>query len=195
MHEVEQVLIVGVGVHGRHQTLLHAEGVVEDLDHGDEAVGRAGGVGHDRVLTGIEGLVVDADDEGGVGFLRGGGDDHPRGARFDVHGGLVAVGEDAGGFDHHVDAEVAPGQGLGIALGQDLEGVGAHGDAVAGDLDLFVELAVGGVVLQQVGVDLRRGEVVHRHQVDIGSRPPGRPVEVAPDAPEAVDAHAYRHGP
>src|SRR5439155_20887071 len=69
------------------------------------------------------------------------------------------------------------------------------GDAVAGDLDLVGQRAVGGVVLQEVGVDLRRGEVVDRYQVDVGSRPAGGPVEVSPDPPEAVDADSYRHGP
>src|SRR5205085_3747266 len=66
VHQVQQVLVVGVGVHRGHETLLDAEGVVEDLDHGYEAVGRAGGVGHDLVLSGVEGVVVDAHDEGGV---------------------------------------------------------------------------------------------------------------------------------
>ena len=59
MDEVEQVLVVRVRVHGGHEALLDAEGVVENLDHGDEAVGRAGGVGHDRVLGGVKGVVVD----------------------------------------------------------------------------------------------------------------------------------------
>ena len=49
VHEVEQVLVVGVGVHRRHQAFFDAEGVVEDLDHGHEAVGRAAGVGDDAV--------------------------------------------------------------------------------------------------------------------------------------------------
>src|SRR5205807_8714216 len=85
------------------------------------------------------------------------------------------------------------GQRLGLALGQDLERIGAHRDAVAGDLHLLVEGAVGGVVLEQVGVDLGRGEVVDRYQVDVGPRLAGRPIEVAADAPEAVDPYPYCH--
>src|SRR5207302_11345995 len=108
------------------------------------------------VRAGVEGVAVHADDEGGVATLGRGGDDPAGSARLDVHGRLVAVGEDAGGLDHDIDAELPPRQGLGISLGQDLEGVGADGDAVAGDLDLLVEDAVGGVVLEEVGVDLWR---------------------------------------
>jgi hypothetical protein len=43
-----------------------------------------------------------------------------RGAGVEVGGGLVAVGEDAGGLDDHVDAEVAPGQIGRVALGRTL---------------------------------------------------------------------------
>ena len=35
--------------------------------------------------------------------------------------GLLLRGEDAGGLDDHVDAEIAPGQRLRVALGEDLE--------------------------------------------------------------------------
>ena len=112
---VDQHLVAGVGVHGRHEALLDAEGVVEHLDQGHEAVGGARRVGHDLVGVGVEGVVVDADDERGVGPLRRGRHDHPGGAGIEVLAGLVPVGEEAGGLDHDVDLEVAPGQLLGVA--------------------------------------------------------------------------------
>ena len=68
--QVEEVLVVGVGVDGGHEPAAHPEGVVEDLDHGHEAVGGARGVGHHHVAAGVEVVVVDAHDEGGVGVLR-----------------------------------------------------------------------------------------------------------------------------
>ena len=141
----------------------------------------------------VEAVVVDAHDEGRIRVGGGGRDDHALRAGGEVGGGLLPLGEDARGLDDDVDAQVAPGQCLGVALGEHLERVVAHGDAVAGDLDLVGQRAVGGVVLQEVGVDLRRGEVVDRYQVDVGSRPAGGPVEVSPDPPEAVDADSYRH--
>ena len=64
--QVEQVLVVGEGVHRGHQPALDAEGVVEDLHHGHEAVGRARGVGHHDVLARVELVVVHPDHEGGV---------------------------------------------------------------------------------------------------------------------------------
>ena len=69
--QVEQVLIVGVGVHRGHQPADDVEGVVEHLDHRHEAVGGARGVGDDQVRVRVELVVVDADDEGGVGVGRG----------------------------------------------------------------------------------------------------------------------------
>ena len=81
-------------------------------------------------FVGIEGVVVDADHEGGVGVGGGSRHDDERRAGVEVGGGLVAVGEEAGRLDHHVDAEVAPRQGLRVALGEDLEGVAVDDDAV-----------------------------------------------------------------
>ncbi len=60
---VEDLLVVRVGVDGRHEAPLDAERVVEDLDDGGQAVGRAGGVGDDVVLGRVVGLLVDAQDD------------------------------------------------------------------------------------------------------------------------------------
>src|SRR5690606_10574978 len=50
---VDQLLVTGVGVHRGHEPPLHAERVVEDLDHRDEAVRGARCVRHDVVRVGI----------------------------------------------------------------------------------------------------------------------------------------------
>ena len=93
--EVEQVLVVGVGVHRGHEPAHDVERVVDHLDHGDEAVRRARGVGDDDVLLGVEVVVVDADDEGGVGVARRGRDDDPLHRAAQVAGGVGPAGEDA----------------------------------------------------------------------------------------------------
>src|SRR5438093_840510 len=53
--------------------------------------------------------------------------------------------------------------------------------------------AVGGVVLEEVGVGGRRDQVVHGHDLEIGPGLAGRPEEVPADSPEPVDPYAYRH--
>ena len=93
---VDELLVAGVGVHGRHEALLDAERVVEHLHHRHEAVRGAGGVGDDLVRLDVEGLVVDAEDERGVGVVARGRHDDERGAALEVVGGRVALGEEAG---------------------------------------------------------------------------------------------------
>ena len=63
VRQVEQVLVVRVGVDRRHPALDDAELLVEDLGDRREAVGRARRVGDDVVLRRVVLLVVDADDE------------------------------------------------------------------------------------------------------------------------------------
>ena len=59
----------------------------------------------------------------------------PRGAGVEMAGGVLAGGEAARGFHHHVDAEVAPGQCLHFALGgqQDPMATDDHDVAIGDD--------------------------------------------------------------
>jgi hypothetical protein len=196
VREVEDHLVVGVGVDGGHVALLDAEAVEQDLGHGHDRVGGAGGVGDDVVAGRVVDLVVDADHDGHVLVLRRGGDDHLLGAALEVQRGAVPVGEAAGRLDHDVDAEVAPGELGGVALGEGADPGAVDRDRLVVVGDVAVEAPEGGVVLEQVGEGVVVGEVVDRHDLDVqvmlgdGGGVPGRPEEVAADAAEAVDPHA-----
>ena len=101
---VEDDLVVGVAVDSGHDAVGDAEGVVEDLDDGREAVGGAGSVGDDVVLGCVVLVVVDAEDEGDVLVGGGGGDDDLLDGRAEVGLGLFGVGEEAGGFNDDLRA-------------------------------------------------------------------------------------------
>lgn len=114
------------------------------------------------------------------------------------HDVLLGVGllrEDARGLDHDVDAQLAPGDVRGVALGKDLDGVAVDRDGVLGVRHLGLEAAQDGVVLQEVC--RRRGvtQVVDSHDLNVRTLLEQRPEVVAPDAAEAVDAYADRHEP
>ena len=55
--------------------------------------------------------------------------------RLEVVGGGVALGEEAGGLDDDVDAEVAPRQVLRVALAEHAQLVAVDADAALGGLD------------------------------------------------------------
>src|SRR5690606_32032724 len=172
---VHQGLVAGVGVDRVHQALLHAEGVVEDLDERNEAVGGAGRVRHDDVLLGIERVVVDADHERGVHAAGRGGDDHAGRSTIEVGSGLVAVGEDAGRLDDHVDAQVTPGDLRRVAVLDDLEDVAVDVDAAVDLLDGARVGAGDRVPLEQQGHLVERTQVVDGDEVDVGAPGLGRP--------------------
>ena len=71
MQGVDQALVVGVGVHRGHQAVLDPERVVQNLHERRQTIRRARSVRDDEVLTGIELVFVDSQDEGGVGVLGG----------------------------------------------------------------------------------------------------------------------------
>src|SRR5215211_6795500 len=190
--EVEDDLVVGVGVDGGHEALLDPEAVEQDLGQGDHRVGRAGGVGDDVVAGRVVRLVVDPHHDGDVLVLGRGRDDDLPGPALEVQGGVVALGEAAGGLDDHVDAEVAPGQLGRVLLGAGQDPLAADGDRLVVVAQLAVEAAEGRVVLEQVGQGPVVGEVVDGDDLDVLAL--GGPEVVAADAAEAVDPDADGHG-
>ncbi len=172
------------------------------MDQRRQAVGGAGGVGDDEVLGGVVDFVVDAHDDGGVFTLGRGRDDDLLGAGGDVALGLFGFGEQAGGFDHIVDLELLPGQ-FGRGLGRN------HMDFLAVDHqhivfglvgrgllagDGAVELALGGVVLEQVGQVVSGNDVAHGDHFDAGDVLLAQSAEhETTDATETIDGDLDTH--
>src|SRR5437879_2156402 len=75
VRQVEQLLIVGIGVDGGHGTAIDSEGFLENLGDGREAVRGAGSVGNDVVRGWIVGLVVHTEDKRRIRAVGGRGDD------------------------------------------------------------------------------------------------------------------------
>lgn len=145
---VDGLLSGSVGVDGGHETLNEAEVIVDDLGEGSKAVGGARGVGED-VDVGLVGLVVDAHDEhGGIGG--GGGDDDLLGTTLQVGRGLLGGGEDTGGLDDVFGTGLGPGDVGRVSLGVELDGLAGNVEARRGDVDVALEAAVLGVILEHV---------------------------------------------
>ena len=192
---VQQALRVGVRVHGGEQPFLDAPAVVEHLGDRGQPVGGAGGIGEDAVLRGVVGVLVDAEHDGDI-FVPGRcGDDDAPGAALEVRRRLARIGEEAGRFDHELRTQLAPGDPGRVALGDDGHAPALDHDGVGLRPHLAREAPVVAVVLEQVGVGLRVGEVVDRHHLQrVGVVVQHGLERLAPDAPEAVNADSRYQG-
>ena len=193
MWEVEQTLVVGVGVDRRHPASGETECVVQHLRHGRQAVRRTRCVRDDVVLGRIVFVVVHSQDQHQVGALGGGGDDDLLGSRGQVFRRVVAAGEEPRRFEDDVDAEVAPGQRRGITLREHLERARADTDRVAVDRHGVRQVSEDRVVLQQVGEGVGAGDVVDGHELEL-CLIERCAQDVAPDPSESVDADPDGHG-
>jgi hypothetical protein len=123
--------------------------------------------------------------DGGYGRRRRGrGKDHVGGTGLDVLSQAVLAGEDAGAFQHEVDAEVGPRQVGRVTFVERSDPPAVDQQRLVRGGDRTVVAAVDGVVFEEVGqvVDVR--DVVDRNEVEpVGveqdsSTPPGRCVPV-----------------
>ena len=140
----------GVGVDGGHETLNQAEVVVDHLGHGGQAVGGARGVGEDVDILGV-GVVVDTHDVHG-GVRGGGGDDDLLGTTLQVSRGLLGGGEDTGGLDDVGSTGLGPGDVGGVTLGIEADLLAVDDQTTVEQLDGALELSVGAVILEHVGL-------------------------------------------
>ena len=178
--------------------------LVDDLHHGCEAVGGAGGGGDDRMLGRIVEMVVHADHGvQHIGLLHGSRDDHPLRAALQMPVEGRTGQELAGAFENHVHAQVAPRDFGGGGQGGEAEPLFADADRVlAFDRKLVAPAALHRVELEE----MRHGggaalDLVHMHDVQpvvppriilAAFRPTqGRPEGQAADAAHAVDADTH----
>ena len=109
VRHVDEALIAGVRVDRRHQAVADAEGLVQHLRDGCEAVRRARGVRDDRVPLGVVcGGEVHAEHDGRVRVLRGRRDDHLARAGGKMLRRVGAGPEAPGALEHDVDARARP---------------------------------------------------------------------------------------
>ena len=179
-------------VDSRHEALLNAPLVVDDLGERRKAVGGARRVGHDGHVLGVL-VVVDAHDEHRGLVLGGGGDDDLLGTlgTLEMQRALGAIGEDAGALADVLDAGVGPRDLLGVLGGEDGDALAVDRDRVLVVGDGALEVAVHGVVLELVNHVLGRHErVVDGGDLDVAVLTFERSAEnEAADATETVDAN------
>lgn len=113
--------------------------------------------------------------------------------------GLCGVGEDAGGLDDDVDAQLAPGKLVQrAAVCEGLDALIADDDRVVTvERHVVRQTAEDGVVLQQVSERRVVSQVVDCHDLDIGGSERllriHRPEEVTSDTAETVYANPDSH--
>ena len=197
---IEDALVTSVRVGGGHGTLDDAELVIENLGERREAVRGARRVGN-NVRGGIVLVGVDTDDVGrDVRALGRGGDDNLLGASLDVLAGTRTVKEHTGTFNDDVDAHFLPRQVQRVTVRDNLDDVAVDRDGgVIDHLDVRLEGAQDGVILEQVRRRLGATGLVDAHDLERAVRATGLPAadKVATcedDAKKQKSVERTKHG-
>ena len=155
-------------MNGRHEAALDAKLIVEHFRNGREAVCCAGSVGNDFLAC--IGLVVYAVNEHRGRVLGGSGHNDFFGAGFEVGGSEFFGEEEACGFHNHISVNFVPLEVGGIFFRGDADFFAVYDEEVAFNLDIAVESAVYGVVLEHVRQIVGVEEVVDANDLDVISK-------------------------
>ncbi len=177
----------GDGVNGGHKTVLDAPVVVENLGKRSKAVGGAGSVGNVVHVLGV-GVVVNAHYEHGGVVLGGSGHNDLLCAGCQVGSCLFLSEELAGALGDIFNAPLAPVDVIGVAVAAGGDILAVDDDGMVGVIDVSVENAVYGVVLEQISHVIGGHGAVDTGELDVLVIQPGAQNESA-DTSEAVNAY------
>mmetsp|Transcript_12562 Transcript_12562/g.20487 ORF Transcript_12562/g.20487 Transcript_12562/m.20487 type:complete len:201 (-) Transcript_12562:80-682(-) len=175
-----------------HESLLNAEGIVDDLSQWGQAIGCARCVGDYFEVLVVLGLIHAHNEHGSVGGW--GRNDDLLGTTSKMLGCGFYGKENTGGLYDVISAVGAPWNFIGVLLGiysdqriVDLELAICHPD-------LSLELAVDGVMLKHVNHVLQINEgIIDSHQCNISALGDDRASDETTNAPEPVDANLDGH--
>src|SRR5690606_4436789 len=177
----------------RHEALLDAESIVQNLCNRRKAVGGAGSIRQNDVLA-ADLVVVYAIDDRQVGTIGRSRNEDALCAALKVSGSLLLGGEDARALQHDINAKIAPGKVGRIALSKRLEGVRSHTDRIALDHNCAWETTVNAIVAQKMGIGLDRTQVVDGDDFNIlATRFKDGADYVASNAAKSVDGYFNGH--
>ena len=141
-------------------------------------------------------VVVHTVNDGGISVLARSGNEHLLRPLFDVHHRLIAGREGTGAFEHHVNAQISPGNFLRVTGVEDADAVAVDDHPVrAFRLHVGRKAPVHRVKRQKVGmkIDVARGVDGHDFKVAFLAAFIVRAQNVAADAAEPVDGYTNRH--
>ena len=136
MGQIEQLLVVRVGMDRSHEAVLDAEIIQQHFCHRSQTIGRAGGVGDNVVHVWIVGLVVDTQDDGDVRIFRWRGNYDVLCPGRKVFPCSFAVGKPSCRFNDDVYIQILPGKLLWVLYREYLNGLAVDENLVSFGLDI-----------------------------------------------------------
>ena len=150
MRQIQDSLVIGVGVNSGHQTAFNTEFVQQYFGERSQAVGGAGSVGNDVVFCRIIFFFVNTHNDGDVFAFCRSGDDYLFNSVMQMSCSLGSFGEAAGGFYNNFSTCFAPRNLCRIQASKYFDFAIVNNNVVTFDANFMIESAVDRVIFQQV---------------------------------------------
>ena len=150
MRQVQNSLVISVGVNSGHQTAFNTEFVQQHFGERSQAVRGAGSIGNDVVFSRIIFVLVNTHNDGDIFAFSRSGDDNLFNSVMQMSCSLCSFGETAGGFYNDFCTSFAPRNLCRIQASEYFDFAVVNNNVVAFDADFMVESAMDRVIFQQV---------------------------------------------
>ena len=150
MRQVQDSLVIGVGVNSGHQTAFDTEFVQQYFGERSQAVGGAGSVGNNVVFCRIIFVFVNTHNDGNIFAFCRSGDNNLFNSVMQMSSSLCSFGETAGGFYNNFSAGFAPRNLCRIQASEYFDFAVVNNNVVAFNADFMIEGAMDRVIFQQV---------------------------------------------
>ena len=167
MRQVQNSLVIGVGVNSGHQTAFNTEFVQQHFGERSQAVGGAGSVGNDVVFCRIIFVFVNTHNDGNIFAFCRSGDDNLFNSVMQVSSSLFAFSETTGGFYNDFSTSFAPRNLCRIHAGEYFDFVTINNNEVAFDADFMIENAMDRIIFQQVSQSLDVAKIVYCNNLNL----------------------------
>ena len=192
MRKIQNYLVVGIRMDGRHGAEKNFEVVINDFHDGRQTICGAGSVRNNVVLGRVINLLINSKHERNIFVLGGRRNDDFFYRPANMFLGVIGIGKMACGFEHNLGADRIPWKFGRIPLGENLESLVVYGNAVRSSRDLIMQVAENGIIFEQVRQRLGTGEIVNCHHFDVRIIE-RRPKNIATDASKAVNPYFNSH--
>src|SRR5660398_242688 len=193
VRKVQDSLVIGICVGGCHEALLKSKGVQKHFGHRCQTISCARCIRYQVMASRIVLRVIDPQDYCQVRILGGRGYNNLLRPSGQMLCRAVSIPEHACSFYNYIHTHLSPGQGGGIPLRKNPDGLSIYPDFAGGGRDLTRPFAMAAIVLEKICQGGRVRQVIDANHIYIRVSGQYGPQELSSNPSKTIYPYGNAH--